>query len=579
KGEVHLFDVIGFRIEYNGEIVALTYSTDITQLNASIEKERLAEEFNRKLLDNAPSFMEFWDVDCNIFSCNQRMLDVFGVSNKTEFLERYYDFSPKYQPCGTLSPEKNKQMIEGARKNGRNRCEWTYILRNGEEMPVDSYFVSTTYQDTPIIICYSYDLRPIKAAMEKEHIAEEENRAKTRFLARMSHEIRTPMNAILGITETQLQKNMPAETEEAFLRIHSSSNFLLTIINDILDLSKVEAEKMEIVPAPYDITNMIVDTVQLNMVHIGNKPINFSLEVDPQIPTTLIGDELRIKQILNNMLSNAFKYTQEGQVKLSFGREASEKSVEESVEKSETIVLVVQVQDTGVGMTKEQIDKLFNVEFTRFNTPGTRAIEGSGLGMTITHRFIKLMQGTIEVNSDVGKGSIFTARIPQKFQVDSLLGTDTVKKLQNFEITQKSMKKIEKLTQDSMPYGRVLVVDDMEMNLYVAESLLEPYQISVETAVNGNGAIEKIKSGKEYDIIFMDHMMPDMDGLETTKIIRRLGYTQPIIALTANVVNSVFDLFINSGFDDIISKPINLDKFNSCLIRYIKNKHQEKGLD
>ena len=554
-----------------GKTTLLSYTIDLHKIRKLEQQqtEYQAMKLTQKLLDNSPLFIEFWDVNGNILSCNQKMLEIFKVESKEKLIKRFYDFSTELQPCGKPTIEKNLEMIALAMKEGSHRDEWTFLLPDGETMPVDATWVHFTHQGEPMIIVYSHDLRPIKVALEKERKAEEENRAKTRFLARMSHEIRTPMNAVIGITELQLRNSEhPPETEEAFLRIYSSSNLLLTIINDILDLSKIEADKMEIIFAEYELASVIVDTVQLNMMHIGSKRLEIKLEINERLPAYMIGDEPRMKQILNNLLSNAFKYTSEGQVTLSFDMEEAPDT--------DDIMLVICVRDTGQGMTQEQIDSLFEIEFTRFNIQSNRAIEGSGLGMMIAHHLITLMKGDIAVESTVDKGSAFTVRIPQKPSGDVVLGKEAVENLQNLEVIQKSLKKIAKFTPEPMPYGRVLLVDDVESNLYVAKSILMPYKITVDTVTNGYDAVEMVKTGEAYDIIFMDHMMPGMDGIEATRAIRGMGYKHPIVALTANVVKGVSDIFMQSGFDGFVAKPINLNHFNSYLIRYIRDKQSEE---
>ena len=417
-----------------------------------------------------------------------------------------------------------------------------------------------------------YISRAVKASTRREREAEEESRAKTQFLAQMSHEIRTPMNAILGTTELQLQRDdLLPQTEGAFSLIYSSSRLLLAIINDILDISKVEAGKMEITPAVYEMVSLVVDTVQLNLMHIGSKRIDFKLEIDERFPANLVGDELRIKQILNNLLSNAFKYTHEGQITLSFGVEIAEHHDE--------IMMVIRVQDTGQGMTKEQIDNLFEIEFTRFDVQRNRAIEGSGLGMSITDKLITMMRGEITVNSELGAGSTFTVRIPQTPHGGGTIGKAAVENLQSLDIMQNSLKKIAKFTCEPMPYGRVLVVDDVESNLYVVKGFLMPYKIAVETVTSGYDAVEKVKAGEVYDIIFMDHMMPGMDGIEAAKIIREMGYDQPIVALTANVVKGAADIFLSNGFDGCVPKPIDLNLLNKCLLRYIRDKQPPEVIE
>lgn len=409
----------------------------------------------------------------------------------------------------------------------------------------------------------------IKAAVAK---AEEANRAKTKFLSNMSHEMRTPMNSVLGIAEQQLQKDThPPETEEAFMRIYNSSSMLLSIINDILDLSKVEAGKMEIIPAVYETASIIADTVQLNIMYINSKNIELEMSVDEQLPVRLIGDELRIKQILNNLLSNAFKYTMSGTVKLSL-------SIQDNTE-SDDPVLVIVVSDTGQGMTEEQVNDLFGDEFIRFNMQDNRAIEGSGLGMVISYRLIRMMGGEIFVESAPGKGSVFTVLLPQKKKDGAVLGPEAAARLQNLEYIRKSPKEINKIDREPMPYGRVLVVDDVGTNLYVAEESLLPYKLAVETVTSGELAVEKIKDGQVYDIIFMDHMMPGIDGIEATNIIRSMGYKHPIVALTANALSGVSELFMKNGFDAFISKPIDLNQLDNCLLRFIRDKQPPEVIE
>ncbi|MCL2224758.1 MAG: ATP-binding protein [Defluviitaleaceae bacterium] len=393
--------------------------------------------------------------------------------------------------------------------------------------------------------------------------AEEENRAKTQFLARMSHEIRTPMNAVLGIAEIELLKaNHPRETEEAFLRIHSSSKLLLAVINDILDMSKVEAGKMEIVPAVYDVSRALMDTIMLNIANMGDKGIEFKLEVNENLPATLIGDELRIKQVLNNFLSNAFKYTEKGTVTLSVGKVGTVKDGNE-------ISLVFTVTDTGQGLTPEEIAKMFESEYTRFNVEANRSIEGTGLGMSIARQLIAMMNGKIKVESTVGEGSVFTITLPQKVSGTIVLDKESIENLKNMKAVGTDKKT--RLVAEPMPYGKVLAVDDIESNLYVIEGYLIPYQIQFETVSSGKEAIEKVKGGAVYDVIFMDHMMPEMDGIEATKILREMGYTQPIVALTANTIKGAMELFMNNGFSGFIAKPIDLYQLNAQLIQHVRD--------
>ncbi|MCL2211604.1 MAG: response regulator [Treponema sp.] len=396
--------------------------------------------------------------------------------------------------------------------------------------------------------------------------AETTNKAKSDFLARMSHEIRTPLNAVLGISEIHLQDdNLQDDIKEAFLRIYSSGDLLLNIINNILDISKIEAGKLELIEMQYQVSGMIYDTVFMNMIKYEKNGVDFFVNVDEGVPTVLIGDEIRIKQILNNLLSNAFKYTAAGEVELSVNVEKSE----------EGVILVFRVRDTGQGMTSEQLNKLFE-EYARFNMETNRATVGTGLGMGITQNLICMMKGEIKAESEQGRGSLFTVRLPQGMVSNDVLGKETVEKLRQFRSNYEPLERKVKIKREKMPCAKVLVVDDIDMNLYVTKGILAPYGLQVNTALNGAEAIEKIKKSKEtgslYDLVFMDHMMPVMDGFEAVKKIRELGLEYdkfPIIALTANAVTGMKDKFLSSGFNGFLSKPINILEMDSVLKEWI----------
>jgi len=388
----------------------------------------------------------------------------------------------------------------------------------------------------------------------------------------MSHEIRTPMNAILGITEIMLQNEaLDQDVKEALGKIFSSGDMLLGIINDILDLSKIEAGKLEIINAKYEIASLISDTAQLNMMRIGNKPIEFELEVDEYLPAFLFGDELRVKQILNNLLSNAFKYTAEGTVTLSV-------SAEGCADKENDVVLVISVTDTGQGMTPEQVSKLFD-EYSRFNMEANRSTEGTGLGMSITNNLIHMMNGEILIESEPDVGSTFTVKLPQERVDSELLGKESAENLHKFRTSDRAKMNRVQITREPMPYGRVLIVDDVETNIYVARGLMIPYDLRIDSVDSGFAAIEKIKSGNVYDIVFMDHMMPQMDGIETTRNIRDMKYAHPIVALTANAVAGQADVFLSNGFDDFISKPIDIRQLNAVLNKMIRDKQAPEILE
>jgi signal transduction histidine kinase/CheY-like chemotaxis protein/HPt (histidine-containing phosphotransfer) domain-containing protein len=525
-------------------------------------------------------------------------------------------------------------------------------------------------------------LEAVEARHEKEK-ALAASRAKGDFLAKMSHEIRTPMNAISGMAELLLRRDLPAEAKAEVCDIKQASSNLISIINDILDFSKIEAGKLDIVPVKYMLSSLVNDTINIIRMRLMEKPIRFFTNIDGSIPNSLIGDEIRMRQILLNLLSNAAKYTEKGHIRLTITMQKRE---------GKQVWLEIIVADSGKGIKFEDQEKLFG-SFVQVDSKENRSIEGTGLGLAITKQLCLAMNGDITLQSEYGKGSEFKVTIPQGFSSGApfaaveepekkkvlvyeerivysksicwslenmgvpyvmtethddfsraLLREEWYYVFSCYELYEKIKPTMENVTKEkkpplalmveweneahipnvrfislpvqslsianvlngkadsrdyfssrgsglirfTYPGARLLIVDDLPTNLKVAEGLLTPYHVKIDTVLSGAKAIEKVIQNK-YDIVFMDHMMPEMDGIEATAAIREWEASSakqatsasqqaiPIVALTANAVSGMKEIFIEKGFSDFLAKPIDISKLNEILDHWIPR--EKRGVD
>lgn len=408
-----------------------------------------------------------------------------------------------------------------------------------------------------------------KARENKELLREKENaesasKAKSIFLANMSHEIRTPINGILGMDSMLLKECKDETLRDYALNIQSAGQTLLSLINDILDISKIESGKMEILPVTYSVFTVLNDCYNMVAVRAKDKNLELVMDISPEIPTALFGDEVRIRQVVNNLLSNAVKYTNEGSVTLSVWAEKVDVDPMQG-DNTSRVELFIQVKDTGIGIREKDREKLF-ADFVRLDEKRNRNIEGTGLGLNLTKQLLDMMGGTIKVESTYGEGSVFTVCLLQQVSDEKPLGDFEKLYKQHVNVVDAAHERFE------APEAKILVVDDVQMNLKVFAGLLKDTKIQIDTAMNGAEALELIQ-GKHYDVIFLDHMMPVMDGVEAFRRMKLLeknpNAITPVVMLTANAVSDARNGYMDEGFSDYMAKPIREEVLLSTLKKFL----------
>ena len=553
-------------------IMILVLVLFIRSRKAEMRSERLVKKRTRELehhtnlfltvINSIPDHIFCKDLNSNFILCNDSLLKTFDLE-RTQVIG-------KSNADGLTMTEEEARISLGADmtviKEAKRVTYEEQIAVAGGVKNIFETIKSPLIQDGEVagIVGISRNITRRKE-MEAEALAA--SQAKSTFLANMSHELRTPLNVIIGLTDLVMEENhLSKHVSDNMRKINSAGETLLGIVNDILDISKIESGKLSFVPAEYFVSSLLNDVTTLVTTRLGEKPVVFRLNLDKNTPNKLFGDDLRVKQIMNNLLSNALKHTHTGSIELTVKCKAGDEK---------DVLMEIIVSDTGDGIRAEDLKNLFT-DYFQVENQANRKNKGTGLGLSITKRLSQMMGGEVSAQSEFGKGSTFRVLIRQGFVSGETIDPDVAESLRKFQYSDDKKDSNKNLERIDLRNARVLVVDDMQTNLDVASGLLRKYKMQVDCITNGHEAIKRIQFGKPYyNAVFMDHMMPEMDGIETTDAIRAIDsdYAReiPVIALTANAIYGASSVFYEHDFQDFISKPIDIMHLDRVIRKWVRN--------
>ena len=568
NGELIPAEVELKKVAYQNTFRIIGYTRDLRAELAAKAEVIEADERNNAMINATPICFTFWDEQNNLIDCNDTVIDLFEIENKNIFIENFFLFSTEYQKDGTPSKEAFQFFQQDVKDKGRCVFEWIHQNLYGVEIPAEVTLVKVDYKGSYRIAGFMRDLREHKAMLEvikknEEELleaklsAENSANARKEFLSNMSHEIRTPMNAIIGMTNIGQATDDIERMQYCFGKIDDASKHLLALINDILDISKIDANKLELHIEPFSLVRMLENIRNINSVKAEEKNIRLVFDIDRGISHHVIGDELRLSQVITNLMSNAIKFTPElGTVQLMV------KHLPISENESD---FYFEVTDTGIGISTEQITKIFS-SFQQADGNITRKFGGTGLGLSISQRIVELMGGKIGVSSETDKGSsfYFTIRLTTH---DAAADCDSLSGIQ----AQASEKK------RTFSKCHLLLVEDNLINQEIVIAILEDSKIAIDCAENGQEAVDMFAEDRDkYDIILMDMQMPVMDGLTATRLILEIETSRslsiPIIALTANAFKEDIEACHDAGMVDHIGKPIDPDDMRNKIAKYLEGK-------